>query len=477
MGTRMTTPEFDDATKRRRPWVWVAGLLWVGVLAAAIVWGVDRFQTDIGDRAEDTLRANGFAGLEVDVEGRDLHVMGADTADEARIAALLEDLEGVRMVVFDDMQVAAGTTTTETPAPVTSTQPSSETTTTEAPPQTTTTEAPPASTTTTTTTAAPQVAFVEATLQDGQFTLSGVVPDEATATALLTAANIAYAPFVTNELVIDPTAAPNPLLAAAPTGIGLIPMITEGTITVEGDGIELTGTAPLPEYSALFEQTISAVFGTSNVTSDVAITNLAPPLFDATRTDGRLVLSGDIPSERFREIVVGGAVAAYGAENVEDQMVVGDGLYESFWMYTMPGVFQLFAPFPDYNIHVENAITTGSMQNGANFAYGSAELNEQTQAVLSVAIALLTRDRSLTLRVEGHTDSDGSSGFNQGLSERRAGNAAAFVIAGGIDPARVLAVGFGEERPIASNATAEGRAQNRRVEFFFGPAEIVLAGQ
>ncbi len=469
MGTRMTELQPDRV---RRPWMWPVALLWIGLLAAAIVWGVDRFQTDISERAQETLQANGFAGLDVDVDGRDLHVMGADAANEARIEALLEDLDGVRTVVFDDV-TAGGPTTTQAPSSVTSTQAPPPTT--EPPPQTTTTEAPPASTTTTT--AAPQVAFVEATLQNGLFTLRGVVPDEETATALVTAANVAYAPFVTNELAIDPNVQPNPLLAAAPVGIGLIPMITEGTVRVESDGVELSGVSPQAEYSAAFEQTIAAVFGTANVTSDIAVTNLAPPLFDATRTAGRLVLSGNIPSERFREIVVGGAVAAYGAENVEDQMVVQDGLYESFWMYTMPGVFQLFAPFPDYNIHVENAITTGAMQNGANFAYGSAELSEQTQAVLTVAVALLSRDRSLGLRVEGHTDSDGSSSFNQGLSERRAGNAAAFVIAAGIDPSRVLAVGFGEEQPIATNATAEGRAQNRRVEFFFGPVQLIVADQ
>ncbi|HUS23756.1 MAG TPA: OmpA family protein [Candidatus Binatia bacterium] len=77
--------------------------------------------------------------------------------------------------------------------------------------------------------------------------------------------------------------------------------------------------------------------------------------------------------------------------------------------------------------------------------------------------ALLEKYPEIRVRLEGHTDAKGSDAYNQALSERRARRCRDFILsAGGIDPARVEAGGFGESQPIAGNDTDEGRAQNRR---------------
>jgi outer membrane protein OmpA-like peptidoglycan-associated protein len=69
------------------------------------------------------------------------------------------------------------------------------------------------------------------------------------------------------------------------------------------------------------------------------------------------------------------------------------------------------------------------------------------------------------IQLEGHTDSQGSARQNQGLSEKRVQNIRAYLVQHfHIAPERILAVGYGESRPIASNDTPEGRSQNRRVE-------------
>ncbi|HCL66580.1 MAG TPA: cell envelope biogenesis protein OmpA [Rhizobium sp.] len=86
----------------------------------------------------------------------------------------------------------------------------------------------------------------------------------------------------------------------------------------------------------------------------------------------------------------------------------------------------------------------------------------------SVAIVLRKFERTL-IDVNGHTDSTGSLEHNQALSERRAMSVAEYLNSQGIDPRRVSALGFGPSQPIASNATAEGRAQNRRVEIQIAP--------
>lgn len=311
------------------------------------------------------------------------------------------------------------------------------------------------------------VSVLVAELDGGAFRITGVVPDDATAERLLTAAFVAYGPSVTSSIEVDPGVEPATWLEGADRGLTLLPMITEGTISVAGDRLELTGSSPNADYLAAFERAAIAAFGVGNVTTNVEITDLSPPRFNARFADGILTLSGELPSEEIRQIIAGGAAAAYGQGSVVDQMTIGDGLYTSYWMYTMPHVFRLLGHFPDYELNVERGVTTGSLNDGANFAYGSAELDEATQALLGVAAAILVRDQSLTVVVEGHTDSTGPQAFNQALSEARAEAAVAYLAAIGIEAERLTSLGYGEEQPIATNETEAGRASNRRVSFAF----------
>jgi outer membrane protein OmpA-like peptidoglycan-associated protein len=72
--------------------------------------------------------------------------------------------------------------------------------------------------------------------------------------------------------------------------------------------------------------------------------------------------------------------------------------------------------------------------------------------------------------IEGHTDSRGSDEYNDALSERRADAVAAALVRRGVSPDSVTSVGRGKAYPVASNATPEGRQQNRRVEIVFSDA-------
>ncbi len=98
------------------------------------------------------------------------------------------------------------------------------------------------------------------------------------------------------------------------------------------------------------------------------------------------------------------------------------------------------------------------------FTSGKSELLPGAQIRLNqVADALLeTKERKLT--VEGHTDSQGSSGYNQELSQRRADAVRSYLISRGYPGDLIQAQGIGENRPVADNSSAEGRANNRRVE-------------
>lgn len=99
-----------------------------------------------------------------------------------------------------------------------------------------------------------------------------------------------------------------------------------------------------------------------------------------------------------------------------------------------------------------------------NFAFDQAELTSDSFRILDGAAATLQRHRNVKIEVAGHTDSIGTESYNLDLSDRRAAVVRDYLISKGIDAERMTSAGYGETRPIASNDTDAGRAQNRRTE-------------
>ncbi len=103
------------------------------------------------------------------------------------------------------------------------------------------------------------------------------------------------------------------------------------------------------------------------------------------------------------------------------------------------------------------------------FAPDSADLNAAFGTVLDAVAVVLKKYEKTVIEVAGHTDSAGSHAHNQALSERRAAVVAAYLEKRGVQKTRIVAVGAGETRPVASNDTSDGRARNRRVELTLSP--------
>lgn len=100
------------------------------------------------------------------------------------------------------------------------------------------------------------------------------------------------------------------------------------------------------------------------------------------------------------------------------------------------------------------------------FETGKDVLKPESDAVLSVVKSYLDAKPQVTLlRIEGHTDNVGNASDNQSLSERRSMAVARWLTGKGIKCKRLIPVGFGASKPVADNATAEGREQNRRTVF------------
>ncbi len=101
---------------------------------------------------------------------------------------------------------------------------------------------------------------------------------------------------------------------------------------------------------------------------------------------------------------------------------------------------------------------------GVNFDFDKATVRDDARPVLRQWGERLTQCGNVNLMIEGNTDSVGPEAYNQVLSERRANSVRDFLVSRGVPANRLNVAGYGETRPIASNATAEGRAKNRRVD-------------
>jgi outer membrane protein OmpA-like peptidoglycan-associated protein len=121
---------------------------------------------------------------------------------------------------------------------------------------------------------------------------------------------------------------------------------------------------------------------------------------------------------------------------------------------------------PDKKLLVKVTKTKIELTQKVYFAYNKARIRKRSYQLLRDVATVLKDRPTMKVRIEGHTDSRGRKRYNKRLSRRRARAVRQFLIREGIAPDRMVAVGYGEEKPIASNRTRAGREKNRRVEFF-----------
>ena len=433
-------------------------IAWLLLVGAAVAVGVNAQQTDLGNKAEAELAAAGISAA-VEVSGRDVTLTG-DPNDRARAEDLISAIEGVRVVNWNDREPAedipqAATTTTAPPA-------------TTAPPTTAATTLPPIEEGPT-----PGVSYLDARLQDGKLTLRGTIPSEDVAVAMNQVAELIYAPLLDNQIVVDPEVAPATWLATAPNIVAVLPIIGTSGLTIDGQQATVFGYAPNEQRLAQLQGALAQALGPDvELASEVVVTNLAPPSINAkVEGDGVITMTGTVPTQAVYEFAYGLAVQAYGAENVVNDIEIDPGVDTTFSLFRLPLVFPAFAPFPEWDVQIYDNVISGQLLNGASFPSGSATLTPQLEQLMPVGVGILTRNPTLVITVEGHTDSVGSAESNQALSEARAQAAKDWFVAAGIAPERIFNVGYGESRPIGDNETPEGRAMNRRIEFRLGPPE------
>lgn len=178
------------------------------------------------------------------------------------------------------------------------------------------------------------------------------------------------------------------------------------------------------------------------------------PKKEAKDSDGDGVLDAD---DRCPGTPAGAAVDAYGCALDSD----GDGVAD--YKDACPGT-EAGAKVDERGCKVEPKEEV-VVDMRLNFDVDKYQIKPEMVSEIAKVAEFLRQYPGVNAQIQGHTDSTGSNQYNQGLSERRAGAVKDYLINNfGIDGSRLSAVGYGEERPIADNSTAEGRALNRRAE-------------
>ncbi len=177
--------------------------------------------------------------------------------------------------------------------------------------------------------------------------------------------------------------------------------------------------------------------------------------------------------------IMGGlAGAVIGAANSDEELpaaiaggIIGAGLGGAVGATLDRQARELSGAIGNPNVNVTNMgdYLVVNMPQDLLFAVDSATLRPDLTRDISAVGANLVRYPDSRIEVIGHTDNTGSAAYNYDLSQRRASSVAAILQGAGVAASRLSIIGAGEDQPVASNLTPEGRAQNRRVEIIIRP--------
>ena len=351
--------------------------------------------------------------------------------------------------------------------------------------------------------------------------LDGSVPSEAIRKDILdaAAAEVSGANIIDNMEIADGGAEAAVWGNGAAFALRQLGRLTRGEVALNGTDFTIDGVAPdFDAYNAVLGDVPGALPGGLRLASrNILPPAISPYVWGARRDGAGMALTGHVPDTETRDEVVAFAQRQFGSVPVADTMTLASGapgdLIEGIGVgltalqnlsagsvalldrkMTVRGVADnasirdrvvelLTAGLPDgydsiADIRVQNAgpapVAADECQSLLNdilagniirFEVGSADLREESFAVLDRLLETAERCPESRIEIAGHTDADGTDEFNRRLSQSRAEAVRRYLVDGGIAGDRLTARGYGESEPIASNDTDAGKARNRRIEF------------
>lgn len=312
-----------------------------------------------------------------------------------------------------------------------------------------------------------EVASMTATLTGGRFELGGRLPDPTVATRIREVATIVYGRSAFDTLTIDPSLADPSWAQVAGDVVASLPLISNGGVELKGDIATLRGVAGSDQKRSRFNAAVGQILGPGIELVDKieVVKQEQPILLMKKRAPNVIELEGLLPSPQQAKQIQDVLAETYTGHAFDTTFTFDGGVEETFTLHSLPRLAGMFAKFPTWEISYVDGRFESSSAGAASFDTDSAALAMGTPILDSFAMSM-TGVPNLRLTVVGHTDSTGQAAYNQDLSERRAATVVEYLmVQHGIDASRLTVIGRGEEQPIASNDTNEGRLQNRRVDF------------
>jgi len=352
---------------------------------------------------------------------------------------------------------------------------------------------------------------------DGRsITLSGLAPSEAVRGEIAgTAARLFPGRNIVDRTAIARGAPSGDFAKAAASVLTELAKLTDGTTSMTDAQLSIRGHAGAAISSDAVAASVRSSLPSPFTVGTVEI--ISPYIFKIVKDGGRVVLTGFAPTEAARNDLAAAAKAAFFGESVENELAMRGSAPTSF-VEALKALFPALARLASGSLAAEDTVfdvqglaiydkaaeqiklelgsalvrgfKLGSVTIGVRppppalavnecqpelngllakgrvrFETGSAELNKESLALLDHLIEVVQRCREASIEVAGHTDSQGSPDSNLDLSKRRAEAVTTYIGEAGIDTSRITSAGYGETKPVASNDTPEGRAQNRRIEF------------
>ncbi len=240
-----------------------------------------------------------------------------------------------------------------------------------------------------------------------------------------------------------------------------------------------------------------------------------PASLSATIRDGRVAVGGVMPDVTTRDATLAAARKLFGDSKVTDATTIGSNVAAPRWLATLPALMASGKTLGNGELRIEDAsiTVTGEVASAADktariaevtaaagigakvmdrltvaapsapsaplqtqlnnamlnriieFETGSAVLTAKGTAILDGVAPIIKQSPPAQIEIAGHTDSRGAADANQQLSRARANAVREYLVARGVEAARLKASGYGAARPVADNTTRDGQQKNRRIEF------------
>ena len=364
--------------------------------------------------------------------------------------------------------------------------------------------------------------FWRAERADGRVTLTGYVPNPQNRATLTALAQSLFASDAVDQRVRIAAGEPRmDWLGGIKFALSQLARLSRGSVELGDKTYAIAGEAASSEdFVALTDvngRTLPASLSLKQ--AEIEPPHVSPYRFTAERRGTGIAIAGNVASEVAHRQIIDAVGRKFGAAAVEDHLTFASGAPESFnvaagavvqalsrlsggrativdtavtisgftyYPAAVDGIAkELESGLPDGFRLADTAIESrqGEQQvtadrcrelmqavltvGGIGFDGGESNLTGDSEGILDRASAVIARCPGTGVEIGAHSDSDGSAARNRDLTQLRAETIVEYLVAAGVKRERLTAVGYGETKPVADNATAAGKAANRRIEFTF----------